>query len=124
MCGLNAFEDITCKIVLRQRHQVAHGLLAINFKYTTCQLGLFLREYIGATRAQTLFRIVTFTKSFAKAVNDRTFQSGREIRGRFGRFGIIPDSEFLGAGRSKQSIKIVLPRATLKINQLGDTETS
>ena len=72
--------------------------------------------------AQPCCRVVAGTESFAEAMDDRAFQGRRQVRRGLRRFGVIPNGELLRAGRAQHPVEVVLPRATLKVDQLRDAK--
>src|SRR5205085_3103165 len=75
-------------------------------------------------RGQTDFRLILVSVRFAEAVNDCAFQSRVQIRGRLGRFSVIPDVALFFARRAQHPLEVVLPRASLKVYELRDVEAA
>ena len=57
-------------------------------------------------------------------MNHGAFQGRGEIGRRFRRFSVIPGRKFFRPGRAQHSIEVILPGATLKIDQLRHAEAT
>ena len=56
-------------------------------------------------------------------MNHRAFQSRRQIRGRLGGFGVVPNRHFISRRQLQHAIEIVLSRAAPVVDQLSNAES-
>jgi hypothetical protein len=85
---------------------------------------LALRNNFLKAGGQSRRNVFALVKCLAEAMDDCAFKCGGQVSRRLRRFRIVPDGALFRARRSQHAIKIVLPRATLKIYELGNREAT
>ena len=120
--SFDALEHVAGEIVLRQPQQLFDCRFAIDLDEAIRKLRLPQSHHFVKTLPQTFLRALVHRVTFAETMNHRAFQSRRQICRRLGRFGVVPDRHLLRRRQLQHAIEVVLPRASLVVDQLRDAE--